>query len=43
MFDGDTVFALSTGNAKADVTTVGAVAADLVAKAIARVGRGFTD
>jgi len=38
MFDGDTVFALSTGSAKADVTTVGAVAADLLANAIARVG-----
>jgi L-aminopeptidase/D-esterase-like protein len=37
MFDGDTVFALSTGSAKADVTTVGAVAADLLANAIARV------
>ena len=39
MFDGDTVFALSTGNLQADVTTVGGVAADLLARAIARVGR----
>ncbi len=39
MFDGDTVFALSTGNLQADVTTVGSVAADLLARAIARVGR----
>jgi L-aminopeptidase/D-esterase-like protein len=41
MFDGDTVFALSTGNLQADVTTVGSVAADLLARAIARVGRMF--
>jgi L-aminopeptidase/D-esterase-like protein len=41
MFDGDTVFALSTGDLQADVTTVGSVAADLVARAIARVGRLF--
>jgi L-aminopeptidase/D-esterase-like protein len=39
MFDGDTVFALSTGNRKSDVTTIGALAADLLADAIARVGR----
>jgi L-aminopeptidase/D-esterase-like protein len=38
MFDGDTVFALSTGAVVADVTTIGAVAADLVARAIVRVG-----
>jgi L-aminopeptidase/D-esterase-like protein len=38
MFDGDTVFALSTGAIQADVTTIGSVAADLVARAIARVG-----
>jgi L-aminopeptidase/D-esterase-like protein len=38
MFDGDTVFALSTGHAKSDVTTIGTVAAELVALAIARVG-----
>jgi L-aminopeptidase/D-esterase-like protein len=41
MFDGDTVFAISTGNLQADVTTVGSVAADLLARAIARVGRRF--
>jgi L-aminopeptidase/D-esterase-like protein len=39
MFDGDTIFALSTGNLHSDVTTIGSVAADLVARAIARVGR----
>ncbi len=39
MFDGDTVFALSTGKLQSDVTTIGSVAADLVARAIARVGR----
>lgn len=41
MFDGDTVFALSTGDLQADVTAIGSVAADLVARAIARVGRMF--
>ena len=39
MFDGDTIFALSTGKLQSDVTTIGAVAAELVARAIARVGR----
>jgi L-aminopeptidase/D-esterase-like protein len=39
MFDGDTVFALSTGSLQADVTTIGAVAAELLARAIVRVGR----
>jgi len=39
MFDGDTIFALSTGRVPADVTTIGTVAAALVATAIARVGR----
>jgi L-aminopeptidase/D-esterase-like protein len=39
MFDGDTVFALSTAEAQADVTTIGSVAADLLARAIVRVGR----
>lgn len=39
MFDGDTIFALSTGQVEADVTSIGAVAAEVVARAIARVGR----
>ena len=39
MFDGDTAFALSTGNISADITTLGTVAAGLVATAVARVGR----
>ena len=39
IFDGDTVFALSTGRVVADLTAIGPVAADLVARAIARVGR----
>ena len=39
MFDGDTVFALSTGRVPADVTTIGTAAANLLARAIARVGR----
>lgn len=34
MFDGDTLFALSTGKKKCDVNTVGAFAADMVAEAI---------
>jgi len=34
MFDGDTVFALSTGGRKADVTTVGAFAAEVMVEAI---------
>lgn len=37
MFDGDTVFALSTGTLAADVTTVGAVAAELLTRAVVRV------
>lgn len=36
MFDGDTVFALSTGEASGDLTAVGAVAAHMVAQAIVR-------
>jgi L-aminopeptidase/D-esterase-like protein len=39
MFDGDTIFALSTGEMQTDVTTIGAVAAELVALAVVRVGR----
>jgi L-aminopeptidase/D-esterase-like protein len=39
MFDGDTIFALSTGTLQSDVTTIGSVAADLVARAIVRAGR----
>jgi L-aminopeptidase/D-esterase-like protein len=36
MLDGDTVFALSTGRIPADVSVVGAYAAEVLAKAIAR-------
>ncbi len=36
MLDGDTLFALSTGNKKADVNVVGAYAAEVVARAIVR-------
>jgi L-aminopeptidase/D-esterase-like protein len=36
MFDGDTLFALSTGNKRADLSTVGALGADVVARAIVR-------
>ena len=36
MLDGDTIFALSTGTKKADVTTVGSFAAEAMAEAILR-------
>lgn len=36
LFDGDTIFALSTGNVKADVSTVGAFAAEVMAEAVLR-------
>lgn len=39
MFDGDTIFALSAGERKADVSMVGAFAAEVVAEAILRAVR----
>jgi len=39
LYDGDTIFALSTGSKPADVTTIGAVAAKLVAEAVVRAVR----
>jgi L-aminopeptidase/D-esterase-like protein len=36
MLDGDVIFALSTGAVKADVSTVGACAAEVMAQAIVR-------
>ena len=36
MFDGDTIFSLSAGDRKADVTLVGAYAAEVTAQAILR-------
>ena len=36
MFDGDVVFALSAGDAQADVNTLGAAAAEAVAQAVVR-------
>lgn len=39
MLDGDAVFALSTGARKADVTTVGAFAAEVMAEAVLRAVR----
>ena len=36
MFDGDTVFALATGEKKADVSTIGAFAVEVMAEAIVR-------
>ena len=38
-FDGDMVFAISTGEVKAEVLTVGSVAAELVAEAIVRAAK----
>jgi L-aminopeptidase/D-esterase-like protein len=39
MFDGDTIFALSTGAIKGDVNIVGAFAAEALAQAILRAAR----
>ena len=39
MLDGDTIFALATGQKKADVSTVGAYAAEVLAQAIVRAVR----
>jgi L-aminopeptidase/D-esterase-like protein len=39
MFDGDTIFALATGERKADVSLVGAFAAEVMAEAIMRAVR----
>ena len=39
MYDGDTIFALSTGEVEADVTTVGAFAAEIMAQAIVRAAK----
>jgi L-aminopeptidase/D-esterase-like protein len=36
MLDGDTIFALSTGNKKSDVTTIGTFAAEAISQAILR-------
>jgi L-aminopeptidase/D-esterase-like protein len=49
MFDGDTIFALATGESHAetgatvaDVSTIGALAADMVSEAIVRAVRSAT-
>jgi L-aminopeptidase/D-esterase-like protein len=39
LFDGDTLFALATGDKRADVNLVGAYAAEAVAEAVARAAR----
>ena len=39
LFDGDTIFALATGEMEADVSTVGAFAAEVMAQAIVRAVR----
>ena len=39
MLDGDTIFALSTGNKKSDVTTIGSFAAEAMARAIIRAAQ----
>jgi L-aminopeptidase/D-esterase-like protein len=36
MFDGDTLFALSTGREQADVNVIGAYATEMVAAAVVR-------
>jgi L-aminopeptidase/D-esterase-like protein len=36
MYDGDTLFALSTGEKQADLSALGAAAAEVVAEAIVR-------
>ena len=36
MFDGDTIFALSLGDAQADMNTLGVAAAEAVAQAVVR-------
>jgi len=41
-FDGDTLFALSAGDRRADLTRLGLAAADAVARAIARGVRAAT-
>jgi L-aminopeptidase/D-esterase-like protein len=41
-FDGDTLFALSVGDRPADLTRLGLVAADVVARAIVRGVRAAT-
>jgi L-aminopeptidase/D-esterase-like protein len=43
MFDGDTFFALATGQKRADVNLVGAYAAEVVAEAIVRAVRATVD
>jgi L-aminopeptidase/D-esterase-like protein len=43
MFDGDTLFALATGQRRADVNLVGAYAAETVAQAIVRAVRAAKD
>src|SRR2546426_12686191 len=39
MYDGDTVFALSTGNAKADMIPLGTAVVEAVAEAVKRAAR----
>ena len=39
MLDGDTIFAMATGSVRADATTVGAFAAEVVTEAILRAVR----
>jgi L-aminopeptidase/D-esterase-like protein len=40
MYDGDTIFALSTGGMQADVNLIGAFAAEVFAEAIVRGVKG---
>jgi L-aminopeptidase/D-esterase-like protein len=40
MYDGDTIFALSTGDIQSDVNLIGAFAAEVFAEAIVRAVKG---
>ena len=42
MLDGDTIFALSVGQVQADISAVGALAADVMAQAVLRAVREAT-
>jgi L-aminopeptidase/D-esterase-like protein len=42
MFDGDTMFALATGEIDADASVIGAFAAEMTAEAIRRAVRAAT-
>jgi L-aminopeptidase/D-esterase-like protein len=43
MADGDTIFALSTGSARADLSVVGTAAAEVMAEAVVRAVKAAKD